>query len=1490
MAAGDAAYNNSRSPKSPTARRTGSDSQNSPLSPRYNQSINFEQPRSPRDLPDERQASGAASTHGDMSSEDLRAARKVTASPTKAQSYSQLRNVSSPLPQSKPLGNSSPPSPHSTASPPLIGSSIRPETRTTPRTSSIDSAISGLSLNHLTLQKPLQDALSSSASDISSLIQAAGSAEVVIQHLLKERQSSAAQNTQLWKLVDKQRSLVLGLNQDLERALKDKDKYRKKLKEHLEKVPPVPNAFTKAALPGPRAVSGSPVPSEASADLPIQRQSVERASPSGLRETGIVSGSRTESRNEDDDMSLSGMPTGLDGADDWVRSKGRTDGAKHSHKTTSSSDVGVLGPTRPAPSVMPIQTSGLGSSNQRDPPESPSQSSQKARPSMSPTNSFTAKRSQPFSNKPLNAPTLTLIESTPIGNDLERMTPPRKAPPAPLDLGQSKREETAQLQYGPDDHSGSEYDDNVDGDELPLFERGRKKTREDDDREREVLLKEKEARSRSKKEKGSKSRTASIKSNQKEATNATQPQPTPIPPSIKALSPEPGPAGASTYLAAPTSLASVLSPPATRDGPDNTTERIISAKPMSPGLPLSPRPNHRPKNLPTPRMPRDGQGPTIASPPLSPRPGYVGLPLSPRAPRQPIPFPPHTPMSLASPNPPNVTDESEEYLRELTSPANKSVTSPRTQTDPQNAEISGSKVIYRGFVSEAYPNLLLPPNALPSILVRVVSSRLKPSRHSLVLRGCDEESVFTLGVSARSDRQGLWQVEKPITSLQQLDYQLRQSSVLNVKLPDRSLFTGHAPAKIDARRVALETYFETLLDTPMDEKAALKICHYLSTHASEPSSEETNNSATQHSGSPVTQGSDGRLVKEGYLTKRGKNFGGWKARFFVLNEPVLRYYETPGGSLLGTIKLQNAQIGKQTQSKSSPSPARTSEDGDGQYRHAFLIREPKRKDSSSFMDHVLCAENDAERDAWVAALLCYVEIPGFDGTVRPPLFNNDSDSSKIMVPSKKNSLKHDAATVDSPSSETFDSLQSVPYENTKQAEAPHVWITPDPRPSESPSPSTPTSGSQPSIGGQSAHSTQAKTISGPSNGAKISDAGAWGNKPMAPPVANQKEHKKRGIWGFRDKNPSDAGVNLPNGSNLSLPQQQYQEQITNVKAVFGAPLVEAVEYCAPHGVDICLPAVVYRCLEYLEANHAASEEGIFRMSGSNVVIKGLRSRFNAEGDIDLLSSDEQYTDVHAVASLLKLYLRELPQPVLTRELHLQFISILEISETQKKISAYNVLVNQLPKPNFTLIRALSAFLISIIDNSEINKMSMRNVGIVFSPTLNIPTPVLSMFLNEFEAIFRDAPENTSIPTLEITSSESLTPEDIRSPRRQMFSDIPTPSYTQNTFSNSARQPPQSNNAAYEQTSLDSQMSHDTGFIPLQPAYDAPSLQQGSMTVPGPEYAVARPRNLPSGGPAKARRRESSMLMMAPGPRKGPLPSTRNESGNPCAPGSTFAGN
>ena len=456
----------------------------------------------------------------------------------------------------------------------------------------------------------------------------------------------------------------------------------------------------------------------------------------------------------------------------------------------------------------------------------------------------------------------------------------------------------------------------------------------------------------------------------------------------------------------------------------------------------------------------------------------------------------------------------------------------------------------------------------------------------------------------------------------------------------------------------------------MDDSGALVICRYLSTNVIGARGDSTaGNTLPPEAGSPVTLGPDGKLKKEGYLTKRGKNFGGWKARFFVLDEPILRYYESPGGSLLGTIRLQNAQIGKQTHQ--SHSPCRTSDDNDNQFRHAFLILEPKRNNPGSHVRHVLCAESDGERDIWVHALLHYVEGQVNDESMKTLALQNAPASHKLI---KKHTSKKDDAMTDSPESETFEGLKGVNYESTVAAQAPVVRIMPEQRPSDSPSP-TAASSIHSTTRGQTQGSKQisapsngvkiedastwgaSKAISGPSNGVKIENAEAWGNKSHIVPPSS-KEHKKRSnFWGFRDTHPSDLSTTHSTESSIGLLQQHNVERAANVKPSFGVPLAEAVESSPPRGMpDVCLPAVVYRCLEYLETHDAASEEGIFRLSGSSVVIKGLRDRFNIEGDFDF--ADGQYYDVHAVASLLKLYLRELPSTVLTRELHLKFLAVL----------------------------------------------------------------------------------------------------------------------------------------------------------------------------------------------------------------------------------------
>lgn len=65
------------------------------------------------------------------------------------------------------------------------------------------------------------------------------------------------------------------------------------------------------------------------------------------------------------------------------------------------------------------------------------------------------------------------------------------------------------------------------------------------------------------------------------------------------------------------------------------------------------------------------------------------------------------------------------------------------------------------------------------------------------------------------------------------------------------------------------------------------------------------------------------------------------------------------------------------------------------------------------------------------------------------------------------------------------------------------------------------------------------------------------------------------------------------------------------RAVFAIPISDSLMVAQ----IASLPAVVFRCIQYLEAKKADQEEGIYRLSGSSAVIKSLRDRFNTGAHI-----------------------------------------------------------------------------------------------------------------------------------------------------------------------------------------------------------------------------------------------------------------------------------
>lgn len=1139
----------------------------------------------------------------------------------------------------------------------------------TARTSSIDSTLSAISSNRASPE--------TGAAEIANLVKAAGSPEAVIQYLLKEKHSQSQQNAQLWRLVDKQRAMILGLNKDLERALKDKEKYRKKLKE----VMAVQESYSK----------NDPGESTARAALPrICVDTSKAQAPNGPPSpSNADSNSVTHSPI---DVSLAPYPI--------------TPPADQMFNAPSAVED-MLDPSRAMPRPSEHALDNFDHEEEDRAADAADKNSDVSKDfafnvSLPPSRSLPGEPPRVPPPNPPVAPIMSVIEATPMIDQGSpkfpppSAPPPHKPPPTPL----QKKTEANSSPILPDDDvdSDSDYDSLLAVEDSPVKEgRGRRRTREEDDRIREILaLKEAEARSLSKKSK---------KNSHKGSPTAPMPEPT------RGERPPGATSTEGQQALGPASLAGMLKG-------DELQPRMLTAPLLSPGLPASPRPGafKSPMN----------------SPMVSPR-GMAmsGAPLSPRAPRQPIPLPLNSSRSAPSPT---------ETTKTSGSKSQDDAGAAQAYSEGQQSPTGPGKV-YKGFVTDEYPDLLLPPNAIPHIQVKVASSRMKPSRASMLsLTQLEEDPVFTLAVFSRSERVELWRVEKDITSFGKLDQRMKQCSAFTARTPDRSLFSGHAPAKLDARRLVLDQYLDELLDTQLDLPSALELCKYLSTNILPPHFDHTTPTPEMNAeiGSQ-TKGPGGRTLKNGYLTKRGKNFGGWKARFFVLDGPQLRYFETPGGAHLGTIKLQKARIGKQSQHNENPPASAKTQDGDeldNEYRHAFLILEPKKKDSTSHVKHVLCAESDRERDQWVEALLGWIDFK--DGNEDDsPTSATASNDRPVQTPSgttARTNVKKKGQGQGRPQEQRArnnDNLIGMSYDSAKQGDLPEG------------APQRRGTGS-PELKDRVGDSTY--TISAPRDPQVISDTSSWGGKAaLAPPGPSieEKKQRKRSFFGFGTKaraSPEEQDPLYGGGGGGG-----GNGQGAHIRHVFGAMLGEAVKYNSPADVSVPLPAVVYRCIQYLDEKNAILEEGIFRLSGSNIVIKQLRERFNTEGDVNLIT-DETYYDIHAVASLLKLYLRELPTTILTRELHMQFAAVTEMTNKTEKLAAMAELVERMPQANATLLKYLLAFLIKIINNADMNKMTVRNVGIVFSPTLNIPAPIFALLLQNYQAVFGIEPEEYELPS------------------------------------------------------------------------------------------------------------------------------------------------
>uniref|UniRef100_A0A8C2FQF1 Rho GTPase activating protein 12a n=1 Tax=Cyprinus carpio TaxID=7962 RepID=A0A8C2FQF1_CYPCA len=197
--------------------------------------------------------------------------------------------------------------------------------------------------------------------------------------------------------------------------------------------------------------------------------------------------------------------------------------------------------------------------------------------------------------------------------------------------------------------------------------------------------------------------------------------------------------------------------------------------------------------------------------------------------------------------------------------------------------------------------------------------------------------------------------------------------------------------------------------------------------------------------------------------------------------------------------------------------------------------------------------------------------------------------------------------------------------------------------------------------------------------------------------------------------------------SVSMDNAEQKKKTKLMKLLTGRPSLQAVKdkgYIKGLGVD-----------------------GLYRVSGNLAIIQKLRFAVNHDEKVDL--EDSKWEDIHVTTGALKMFFRELPEPLFPYAFFNNFISAIKMPDYRQKVQAVKDLMKQLPRPNHDTIQALFKHLKKVIQHVDENRMTTQSVAIVFGPTLLRPevetanmavhmvyqNQIVELILMEYETIF-----------------------------------------------------------------------------------------------------------------------------------------------------------
>ncbi|KAF9219752.1 RhoGAP-domain-containing protein [Gyrodon lividus] len=208
--------------------------------------------------------------------------------------------------------------------------------------------------------------------------------------------------------------------------------------------------------------------------------------------------------------------------------------------------------------------------------------------------------------------------------------------------------------------------------------------------------------------------------------------------------------------------------------------------------------------------------------------------------------------------------------------------------------------------------------------------------------------------------------------------------------------------------------------------------------------------------------------------------------------------------------------------------------------------------------------------------------------------------------------------------------------------------------------------------------------------------------------------------GPRREGPAEEGFLPPlptfSGGHTAQPPHManngaHPQILDRGRPTFGVDLAEQM---ARDNVEI--PQILEKCCAAIE-KYGQYSQGIYRISGMARKVNLLKERLDKDLESVNLDSDEWTCDINNVTSVLKLWFRELPDPLLTLGLHQGFVDAAKIENDRLRHIRLHERVNDLPDPNYATLKYFLGHLHRIAQCEADNSMSLQNLAIVFGPTL-----------------------------------------------------------------------------------------------------------------------------------------------------------------------------